>query len=182
LSARFAHVNESYLRNHAQASDRAGMLAAASKVVRYILQSFVLGLGAYLVIIQEASAGVIIASAILVSRALAPVELGIANWKGFVAARQARKRLTRLLAFLPERQQPMQLPRPSAAFAVEGVTAAPPGTNPPRVTRPASARAAPICRPVNASVWRWRGRYTVIPFSSCSTSPIPISTTRVTRR
>jgi ATP-binding cassette, subfamily C, type I secretion system permease/ATPase len=129
MSARFAQVNETYLRNHAQASDRAGMLAAASKVVRYMLQSFVLGLGAYLVIIQEASPGVIIASAILVSRALAPVELGIANWKGFVAARHARKRLTRLLAFLPDRQEPMQLPKPSAAFAVENVTAAPPGTN-----------------------------------------------------
>jgi hypothetical protein len=129
MSARFAKVNESYPRNHAQASDRAGMLSASSKVVRYMLQSFVLGLGAYLVIIQEASAGVIIASAILVSRALAPVELGIANWKGFVAARQARKRLNRLLAFLPERQQTMQLPKPSNAFAVENVAAAPPGTN-----------------------------------------------------
>ena len=54
-----------------------------------ILQSAVLGLGAYLVINQEATAGVIIASSILSARALAPVELAIANWKGFVAARQA---------------------------------------------------------------------------------------------
>ena len=83
------------------ASDRAGILAAISRVMRLVLQSLVLGLGAYLVINQEATAGVIIASSILVSRALAPVELAIANWKGFVAARQARRRLSEMLAKLP---------------------------------------------------------------------------------
>ena len=74
---------------NARASDRAGYVAALSRVMRLMLQSAVLGLGAYLVINQEATAGVIIASSILMSRALAPVELAIANWKGFVAARQA---------------------------------------------------------------------------------------------
>ena len=65
-----------------------------------MLQSCVLGLGAYLVINQEATAGIIIASSILVSRALAPVELAIANWKGFVAARQSAQRLNELLIML----------------------------------------------------------------------------------
>ena len=106
MSARFGAINDDYLRNHRRASDRAGMLAALSRVMRLVLQSFVLGLGAYLVINQEATAGVIIASAILMSRALAPVELAIANWKGFVAARQARRRLSELLATLPQAQQP----------------------------------------------------------------------------
>ena len=96
-----------------------------------MLQSLVLGLGAYLVINHEATAGVIIASSILVSRALAPVELAIANWKGFVAARQARKRLADLLEKLPERSQPMSLPKPCDALAIEAVSATPPGT--PRV-------------------------------------------------
>ena len=63
-------------------------LGGISKVFRTILQSAVLGVGAYLVIHQELTAGIIIASSILTSRALAPVELAIANWKGFVAARQ----------------------------------------------------------------------------------------------
>ena len=127
LTARFAAVSEDYLRNHARASDRAGMLGALSRVLRLMLQSLVLGLGAYLVINQEATAGVIIASSILVSRALAPVELAIANWKGFVAARHARKRLTELLNFLPERKQPLALPKPCGSLVVESASASPPG-------------------------------------------------------
>ena len=85
------------------------------------------GLGAYLVINQEATAGVIIASSILMSRALAPVELAIANWKGFVAARQARRRLSELLTALPERRPPLQLPHPEDSLSVEAVSASPPG-------------------------------------------------------
>ena len=85
---------------NADASDRAGMLAALSRVLRMMLQSAVLGLAPISCINQEATAGVIIASSILTSRALAPVELAIANWKGFVAARQARRRLSELLRLL----------------------------------------------------------------------------------
>jgi ATP-binding cassette subfamily C protein len=96
--------------------------------MRLVLQSFVLGLGAYLVINQKATAGVIIASAILTSRALAPVELAIANWKGFVAARQGRRRLSELLAALPQGKEPLPLPKPETALSVEAVSASPPGT------------------------------------------------------
>jgi ATP-binding cassette subfamily C protein len=131
LKSRFAAVSEDYLCNHARASDRAGTLGALSRVLRLMLQSLVLGLGAYLVINQEATAGVIIASSILVSRALAPVELAIANWKGFVAARHARKRLTELLNFLPERKQPLALPKPCNSLVIESASASPPGN--PRV-------------------------------------------------
>jgi PrtD family type I secretion system ABC transporter len=128
FSARFEAVNDNYSRNQRRASDRAGVLGAISRVTRLVLQSFVLGLGAYLVINQEATAGVIIASSILVSRALAPVELVIANWKGFVSARQARKRLNDLLLFLPMRPASLQLPKPSADLSVEAASANPPGT------------------------------------------------------
>ena len=62
-----------------------------------MLQSAVLAVGAYLVIHQEATAGIIIAGSILAARALAPVDLAIANWKGFVAARQGWERLNQLL-------------------------------------------------------------------------------------
>ena len=98
-----------------------------SRVMRLVLQSLVLGLGAYLVINQEATAGVIIASSILMSRALAPVELAIANWKGFVAARQARRRLSEMLALLPPGRQPLSLPKPEMTLSVESVSASPPG-------------------------------------------------------
>ena len=131
LSARFEAVNGDYLDSQRCGADRACVLSAVSRVTRLVLQSLVLGLGAYLVINHEATAGVIIASAILVSRALAPVELAIANWKGFVAARQARKRLNELLLMLPERKQPLPLPKPGGSLAVESVSACPPGN--PRV-------------------------------------------------
>ena len=127
MSARFGAVNDDYQRSHRHASDRASVLAATSRVMRLVLQSLVLGLGAYLVINQEATAGVIIASSILMSRALAPVELAIANWKGFVAARQARRRLSEMLALLPPGRQPLSLPKPEAALSVELVSATPPG-------------------------------------------------------
>jgi ATP-binding cassette subfamily C protein len=92
-----------------------------------LLQSAVLAVGAYLVVIQEASAGVIIAGAILTARALAPVDIAIANWRGFVAARQGWQRLGRQLAMLPERPAPMTLPAPTARLQVEDLSVAPPG-------------------------------------------------------
>src|SRR6478672_5424996 len=127
MSARFSTVNDDYQRSHRHASDRASVLAATSRVMRLVLQSSVLGLGAYLVINQEATAGVIIASSILMSRALAPVELAIANWKGFVAARQARRRLSEMLTMLPPGRQPLSLPKPEVALSVESVSGTPPG-------------------------------------------------------
>lgn len=128
FSAQLNEVNGNFLRSQHNAADRAGMLAAATRVLRLMIQSGVLGLGAYLVIMQEATAGIIIASSILVGRALAPVELAIANWKGFVGARQARARLHELLEALPEREQTLPLPKPDSSLSVENVTAAPPGT------------------------------------------------------
>ncbi|MFL5154102.1 MAG: type I secretion system permease/ATPase [Microvirga sp.] len=123
----WGQANAKYMASQQRASDVAGGLGALSKVMRLALQSGVLGIGAYLVIEQQATAGVIIASSILTSRALAPVELAIANWRGFAAARQSWKRLTDLLAALPTRDAPMALPRPSTTFSVEGVSATPPG-------------------------------------------------------
>ena len=76
------------LASQRRASDVAGGFGSASKVLRMMLQSGVLAIGAYLVIYQQATAGIIIAGSILSARALAPVDLAIANWSGFVAARQ----------------------------------------------------------------------------------------------
>ncbi|HUU24342.1 MAG TPA: type I secretion system permease/ATPase [Methyloceanibacter sp.] len=128
FSAQFGAVNDEFLQSHKRATDRAGVLSAMSRITRLMLQSFVLGLGAYLVIHHEATAGIIIASSILVSRALAPVDLAIGNWKGFVAARHARQRLQALMLMLPEREEPLALPKPRGALVVEAVTAVPPGT------------------------------------------------------
>ncbi|SFL48900.1 type I secretion system permease/ATPase [Methylobacterium pseudosasicola] len=110
-------------------ADIAGGFGAMSKACRMALQSGVLALGAWLVINGQASGGSIIAASILVARALAPVELAIANWKGFVAARQSWRRLSLALHHLPAATQPMALPAPRATLSVEAVSMMPPGTH-----------------------------------------------------
>ncbi len=119
--------NRNYLANNQRASDVAGGLGSIAKVMRMTLQSAVLGVGAYLVINQQATAGIIIAGSILSARALAPVDLAIAHWKGFVAARQSWHRLNSLLGKMPEQTVPTLLEPPSAKLSVEGLTVTPPG-------------------------------------------------------
>lgn len=127
LRDRWSESNRKYMASQQQASDVAGGLGAIAKVLRLMLQSAVLGVGAFLVIHQEATAGVIIAGSILSARALAPVDLAIANWKGFVAARQSWARLSSILAMLPTPTVPMPLPRPAKSIVVEKASVAPPG-------------------------------------------------------
>jgi ATP-binding cassette subfamily C protein len=127
IGALWGDANAKYMASQRRVADVAGGLGSFSRVLRFTLQSLVLGLGAYLVIQQQATAGIIIASSILVSRALAPVELAIANWRGFVGARQSWRRLTDLLGTLAAESEPMALPPPRASLTVENVAAAPPG-------------------------------------------------------
>jgi PrtD family type I secretion system ABC transporter len=127
LTKRWSVINENYLTGNQRTSDVAGGLGATAKVMRMTLQSAVLGVGAYLVIHQEATAGVIIAGSILSARALAPVDLAIAHWKGFVAARQSWQRLNRLLGSLPAQGAPTRLQAPSKRLSVENVSIVPPG-------------------------------------------------------
>jgi PrtD family type I secretion system ABC transporter len=127
LTRRWSEANQSYLAGNQRASDVAGGLGAIAKVMRMTLQSAVLAVGAYLVIHQEATAGIIIAGSILSARALAPVDLAIAHWKGFVAARQSWHRLSRLLESLPAQTAQTLLQNPSSRLAVEAVSIAPPG-------------------------------------------------------
>jgi len=128
LLASWEGFNCGYLNAQARANDISGGLGAASKVLRMMLQSAVLAVGAYLVILGEATAGVIIAGSILSARALAPVELAIANWRGFQAARQGARRLDRLLDELPVQSLPLPLSRPSSELSVENVSISPPGS------------------------------------------------------
>jgi PrtD family type I secretion system ABC transporter len=127
LNKRWSEANEKYLAGNQRASDVTGGLGAIAKVMRMTLQSAVLAVGAYLVIHQEATAGIIIAGSILSARALAPVDLAIAHWKGFVAARQSWHRLSRLLESLPAQPAQTLLQNPSSRLAVEAVSIAPPG-------------------------------------------------------
>ena len=129
VHARWSGRHLELLRLQGLASDRAAILANASKVSRIILQSLILGLGAYLVIQQESTPGIMIAGSIILGRALAPVDLLIGGWKGFLSARSAYQRLHELLTKTPERQEFMSLPKPNGSLLLDGVVAAPPGSN-----------------------------------------------------
>jgi len=93
-----------------------------------LLQSLMLGLGAWLVLDNKLTGGMMIAGSILAGRALAPVELAIGTWRGFLGARDAYGRLEELLRQFPVREVSLVLPPPTGLVAVEGVTAMPPGT------------------------------------------------------
>ena len=108
------------------ASDRAGAVSAAAKMVRFLLQVAILGVGAYLVILQEITAGVMIAASIIMGRGLAPVEAAIGNWRGFLAARSSYTRLKRAMQ-TPQTRDAMPLPAPLGNLAVENLYGAPPG-------------------------------------------------------
>ena len=133
LLARWLDLGRDYIAQQKRASDVAGGLSSAGRTLRMALQSAVLGVGAYLVIEQEATAGIIIASSILSGRALAPIDLAIANWKGFVSARQGWRRLDELLAALPPSAARLELPPPAQALSLEALSVAPPGAKAPVV-------------------------------------------------
>lgn len=109
------------------ASSRAGLIGAASKVVRLTSQSLILGLGAYLVIEREITPGLMIAGSILLGRALAPIDLVIANWKGFISARGQYQRLNELLLQIPADAEKMALPAPTGMISFEQAQVIPPG-------------------------------------------------------
>lgn len=128
ILGRYSDLHLAMLALQAKASDRAGAIMASFKAVRMALQVAILGVGAYLVIIGQLSAGLMIASSIIMGRALAPVEAAVGQWKQFVAARAAYARVKQLLASLPEDGQRMPLPKPEGAINVERLVVAPPGS------------------------------------------------------
>lgn len=127
LARRWTSANGDFRAAQERASDITGGFGAVSRILRMMLQSMVLALGAYLVIYQQATPGIIIASSILTSRALAPIEAAIAHWKSFLAARQGWQRLDGLFAAMPRATDGMALPAPKAVLAVESIGVASPG-------------------------------------------------------
>lgn len=125
---RFEEANDSYLALQNRASDVISRLSAVSKCLRLILQSAILGLGAYLTVRGEMTGGAIIAASITTSRALAPVEQVIAHWRNFLAARQSFSRLSRTLANFPTDPVRVSLPPPVDSIAIEDAIVCAPGT------------------------------------------------------
>jgi PrtD family type I secretion system ABC transporter len=124
--ARFDKANAEHLSLQTKTNDISGTFGAISKVLRMILQSATLGLGAYLTIQGELSAGAIIACSVASARALAPVDQAIGNWKGVVAARTAFQRLKETVIALADMDEPLALPAPKGMLQVERITVAAP--------------------------------------------------------
>jgi ATP-binding cassette, subfamily C, type I secretion system permease/ATPase len=124
---RWVIANQAYLLANRQANDAAKGIGAIGKAIRAAIQSAMLAVGAYLVIQGEATGGIIIASSILTARALAPVELSIASWKGLTQARQSWDRLGQLLSFMPPEPEAMALPGPTKRLTLEAASVAAPG-------------------------------------------------------
>lgn len=143
LLGRWRELTDRHLDDQIKASDAVGGMGVTSKALRLLLQSGILGLGAYLVVIGEVSAGVIIAGSIVMSRALAPIETVIQHWRGFVDARHASHRLGALLKAVPDESRTLtELPPPAHSLSVEGISVAPPGQKKPTIENVTFALAA----------------------------------------
>jgi ATP-binding cassette subfamily C protein EexD len=127
IRRRWLKGSEQVLVLQAAASERAGLMSALSKLIRLSSQSLILGLGAYLAIQNEITDGMMLAGSVLLSRALAPIDLLINSWKGFINARGQYSRLNQLLVQIPAETERMSLPAPEGRFSIENVVVAPPG-------------------------------------------------------
>ena len=131
LKDRWAERRDEQIVWQAVASDRGSALMAGLKSFRQIVQVLILGVGGYLVLEGELSAGGIVAASIIVGRALAPIELAVSQWKVFQGARGAWGRLQDLFRQIPQNQLRMPLPAPKGDIRVEQIVAAAPGERTP---------------------------------------------------
>jgi ATP-binding cassette subfamily C protein len=131
LRERWSKVLQTSLDENTKGSDIGGVLSATSRVMRLMVQSGILALGAYLAIYQEITPGMMIAASIIMSRALAPVEQAVANWQQFLAARKSYERLNNVLESVPVEPPRMALPRPRGKVDVENLIVQLPGADKP---------------------------------------------------
>lgn len=127
LQSRWSKRRDDQIAWQALASDRGGGIMAGIKFFRQVVQTLILGIGAYLAIQGEISPGAMIAASILIGRALAPIEQAVGSWKSFVSMRGAWGRVQsmfRAVGSLPER---MRLPAPTGAVEFENVMVGAPG-------------------------------------------------------
>jgi ATP-binding cassette, subfamily C, bacterial PrsD len=129
FATRWSKANELFLQENIRVMDVHANLGSVAKVLRYTLQSAMLGIGAYLVVNEQASGGIMIASSVVMGRALAPIEVALGTWKQLVAARQGLERLRDILKTTMASAKPaVALPRPSHRLLVQNLTVAAPGT------------------------------------------------------
>ena len=125
---RWHHARERALACSMNAADTSGILTAIIKSFRLFLQSAMLGFGAYLVLQNQLSAGAMIASSILMGRALAPIEAVVGQWGVIQRGYAGWSNLAVLLGHFQPKRHVMNLPRPDARLVVDQLTVAPPGS------------------------------------------------------
>ncbi|MGL4813108.1 MAG: type I secretion system permease/ATPase [Beijerinckiaceae bacterium] len=133
LEGVFEKSNDRFIAVQQTSVDAVSGISASVRAIRMLLQSLVLALAAYLAIKQEISAGTIIAASILSSRALAPIDAAVSQWRLFVGARQALTRLRKVLMLTQTTPPDTELPVPRASFEIEGGFIAAPGMQRPIV-------------------------------------------------
>ncbi len=131
LMGRWGERQRQVLLLQSQASDKGGMVTSFSKTFRMLSQSLILGIGAYLAVKQEITPGLMIAGSILLGRALAPIDLMIGSWKGFISARSQYARLNEILDEQQAEPQRMSLPAPEGRVLVENLIVSAPGSKTP---------------------------------------------------
>ncbi len=131
LYRRWADQNTRAMGHALNAQDVSGRVVAWSKFVRYTQQSLALGGGALLVIRGELSPGAMIAANVLMTRALAPIDLMVGTWPGFLSAKDAFVRLRDLLAAHPLRDKQELTVVPKGDLVLKEVIASAPGRKEP---------------------------------------------------
>lgn len=142
LQARWRVRRDEQVAWQASASDAGGAVMAGIKTFRQIVQTLILGGGAFLAIEGKISSGAMVAGSILVGRALAPIEGAIGQWKGFLAARSAWDRLQQMFREQGNATERMSLPDPQGVLSAEAASVTPPGGQAPTI-RQASFRIQP---------------------------------------
>ena len=123
------HLN--YLAVSAEAQGVTHRITAISKFIRYSQQSLALGMGALLVIDGQLSPGAMIAANVLTTRALAPIDMMVGVWRGFISAREAFARLETLLGKYPQRDVALKRVAPKGVLSLRNVVASAPGRTSP---------------------------------------------------
>lgn len=126
MQHRWSRMNDEFLGGQRTSTDRINLFAAMIKGARFMLQAGVLGYGAWLVIRQEISPGVMIAASIVASRAISPVEQFVNHWRNFIAARASIARLRPIVGENVEAER-LELPAPKNSLSVENLTVVAPG-------------------------------------------------------
>lgn len=127
LSERFSELMAPHVAAQQAAADRSNFFSSVIKLLRLALQSAMLGLGAYLAILQEITPGVMIASSIIMARALAPIEQAVSHWPTFVASRQATARLDQALQDTDRKSTAGGLPLPTQDVTITELATSAPG-------------------------------------------------------